>query len=399
MNLTRTFTGAYREVPENFNIARNTLAPAPGRFISPWLEVSRDKFDLKRWNPAYFRRLKDFVAQAGRRGIVVELSLFCPFYEESMWEVSPQNAKNNVNGIGTLKRTEAYTLNNGELLAVQDAMVRKVVAELKGFDNLLYEICNEPYFGGVTMEWQHHIADTIVTAEASFKNKHLIAQNIANYSAKIEKPHPAVSLFNFHYARPPEAVAVNYGLNKAIGYDETGFDGTADATYRVQAWDFLVAGGATYDHLDYSFVAGQEDGTFQYPATQPGGGSPELRRQFRILKDFLESLDFVRMRPDNSVIRGGLPDGASGRVLAESGAQYAIYIHHGKLVKGAKPQYQVDAGRKTATLSLNLPPGTYQTEWVDTKTGAVAKRESISGSGEVTSPPYGEDIALRLKRR
>ena len=92
-------------------------------------------------------------------------------------------------------------------------------------------------------------------------------------------------------------MAFNYALKKAIGYDETGFDRTADSTYRLQAWDFLVAGGATYDHLDYSFTAGHEDGTFRYPETQPGGGSRELRRQFGILKGFMDGFDFVRMRP------------------------------------------------------------------------------------------------------
>src|SRR5436309_3348161 len=36
LNLTRTFTGAYVEPLGAFNIARNTLAPANGRFICPW---------------------------------------------------------------------------------------------------------------------------------------------------------------------------------------------------------------------------------------------------------------------------------------------------------------------------------------------------------------------------
>ena len=39
-----------------------------------------NKFDLK-WDPEYFERLKDFVAQTGKRGIVVELVLFCTMYE------------------------------------------------------------------------------------------------------------------------------------------------------------------------------------------------------------------------------------------------------------------------------------------------------------------------------
>ena len=64
LNLTRTFAGSYREVPGNFKIASNTLAPAPGKFIAPWAQ--RDgKFDLTKWDDGYFARLKDFVAQAG----------------------------------------------------------------------------------------------------------------------------------------------------------------------------------------------------------------------------------------------------------------------------------------------------------------------------------------------
>ena len=74
-----------------------------------------------------------------------------------------------------------------------------------------------------------------------------------------------MSIFNFHYAVPPDAVAANYDLNKVIGDNETGFRGTNDAVYRMEGWDFIIAGGGLFNHLDYSFVAGQEDGTFQYP--------------------------------------------------------------------------------------------------------------------------------------
>src|SRR5438046_5577946 len=36
LNLTRTFGGSYCEDDKAFNIAHNTLAPAAGKFISPW---------------------------------------------------------------------------------------------------------------------------------------------------------------------------------------------------------------------------------------------------------------------------------------------------------------------------------------------------------------------------
>src|SRR5438034_3220155 len=174
LNSTRTFTGgAYVEPQGAFRIACNTLAPAPGRFIAPWARSDipgypngGNKFDLTKWNEGYFTRLKQFVSEASRRGIVVEFALFCPFYDESQWKLSPQNANNNVNGIGTVPRTNVYTLDkNGGLLKVHEAMVRKIVSELQTFDNVIYEVCNEAYFGGVTLEWQHRIADVMFDTE------------------------------------------------------------------------------------------------------------------------------------------------------------------------------------------------------------------------------------------
>jgi hypothetical protein len=192
LNLTRTFTGVYSEAVGSFNIAGNSLAPAPGRLIAPWARSAvpgagggGGKFDLDRWDAAYFARLKDFVAQAGKRGIVVELVLFCPYYRDEMWELSPLNARNNINGVGDVKRTEVLTLTDPRLLAVQDAMVRKIVEELRPFDNLYYEICNEPYAGKVPAAWEAHIARTIRKAAG---RERLIAQNIANGSTKIEAP-------------------------------------------------------------------------------------------------------------------------------------------------------------------------------------------------------------------
>jgi hypothetical protein len=393
LNLTRTFSGAYVEPSGASGIARNTLAPEKGRFICPWARSETpgypnggNKFDLTRWDEVYFARLRGFVRQAGERGVVVEMNLFCPFYEEAQWRLSPQNAANNINGLGQVARTKVYTLDrHGGLLAVQEAMVRKIVFELKDFDNLYYEICNEPYFGGVTLEWQRHIADVIVEAERGLPQGHLISQNIANDRAKVQDPHPAVSIFNFHYATPPETVAMNYGLNKVIGDNETGFKGTDATHYRMEGWEFLLAGGGLYNNLDYSFTTGREDGTSGYPANQPGGGSPVLRRQLRILHEFMLSFDFIRMKPAPSVLKGGLPEKARARVLAEPGNQYAVYIFGG-------PQ---------ANLALELPAGDYEVRWLNPVTGKTEKTERLShagGAATLASPPYDPDIALRIRR-
>ena len=334
LNLTRTFSGAYVETEGNFNIAKNTLNPAAGRFICPWARGDEpgyadggNKFDLTRWDENYFERLHDLVREAGRRGVVVEMNLFCPMYEESQWSVSPMNARNNVNGLGEIPREQVYDLqNSGGLLPVQEKMVRRIVQELQGFENVYFEICNEPYAKNVPMDWQRYVSDVIMDAQKDFPHKFLISENVANNTERIADPNPNISIFNFHYATPPLAVAENYHLNKVIGDNETGFRGTKDAPYRMEAWDFILAGGALFNHLDYSFAAGHEDGTFEYPSSQPGGGNPTLRRQFGILRDFINGFDFLRMKPDNSVLLGGTPEGGSARALVEPGRAYAIYI-------------------------------------------------------------------------
>jgi hypothetical protein len=403
LNGTRTWAGAYCEPPSAFGIASNTLAPLPGRFICPWARSEQpgypnggNKFDLNKWDPAYFKRLKDFMSCSSRKGVVVEMNLFCPFYEESMWQLSPMNAANNVNGIGAVARTNVYTLDkNGGLLAAQESMVRKLVTELKGFDNLYYEICNEPYFGGVALEWQHHIADVIVETEKGLGVRHLISQNIANDRAKVENPHPAVSIFNFHYATPPDTIAMNYGLNKVIGDNETGFRGTNDSAYRMEGWDFIVAGGGLFNNLDYSFVAGREDGTFVYPASQPGGGSPELRRQYGFLSRELKRFDFVRMRPDNSAVKAELPTGVTARALVNPGKEYLIYLRSG--LGDKKPDRKTKFQDGELQLRLDLAPGHYAARWFDPKTGAIVSKLE-TGPAQLGVPGFSEDIALMLRR-
>lgn len=386
LNLTRTFSGEYVESPTSFNIRHNTLAPVPAHFICPWQRVSDTgeyKFDLSKWNPAYFKRLKDFVKKAAQRGVVVEFTLFCPFYGDEQWNISPLNSRNNVNGVGNIARTNVYTLDkSGKTLAVQEAMVRKIVTELKGFDNVMYEICNEPYFGGVTLDWERHIATIIQDAEQK-GHQHLITQNIANVMKKIEHPFPMVSVFEFHYASPPLAVAQNYHLNKVIGNNETGFKGNEDKTYREIAWHFILAGGGLFNNLDYSFATGHEDGTYQYPPTQPGGGSLALRNQLGILKLFMDQFHFIRMKPDTAFIKNKLTGKAACQVLSEKGKQYAVYM----------------SGSRQDHLQVALPQGHYKMTWIDTKTGKILKKDTISIREDLTHltvPFYKDDIALSL---
>lgn len=410
LNYTRIFTGEYVEKPRSFKIRLNDLAPASGRLITPWARSSTpayrnggNKFNLDRWDPQYFRRLKDFVSEAGRQGIVVEVTLFSSMYNN--WDMSPLNKDNTVSPVDRIARNRLYTLHNGNLLAYQEKMVRKIVKELNRFDNVMYEIINEPYADAPQMvgpinpyvpnwrgiwqdrvdlaqpqvlEWEKKIASVIVDEESHLPNRHLIAQNFANFRYPLADVDPNVSVLNFHYAWP-QAVALNYALNRAVAFDESGFSGPADSTYRREAWDFMLAGGGLFDNLDYSFTVGHEDGTAVNNA--PGGGSPALRQQLSVLKKLMEGLNFVRMRPDHTIVHSA--PGVFTQALGWTGHEYAVYVN----------------GGRHCDLALALPRGHYRAEWVSTKDGSIVKHEDLtvqSKSVKIQSPFYFDDIALRI---
>ena len=344
LNGTRVFL-AYREQPGAFNIARNTLAPRQEDLLMPWARSNQpgyfdggNRFDLTRWDEAYFRRLHDLMKHAGDRGIVVEANLFSCFYSPKSWETHPFHHRNNVNNLAECAWDEALSLRDPKRVAVMDAYVRKLAAELRRYDHVTFEICNEPYVGGVDMKWHDHIADVLAEAlrpgpgetaanlSLTHPTTHLISWNVANGTARVTNPHPALGMFNFHYATPPDAVKQNRHLNRTVGDNETGFRGTNDAPYRMEAWDFLFAGGALYNNLDYSFVAGHERGDFAFPKDQPGGGTRSLRAQLGFLAEVMRTFNLARTRPDTSFIRGGLPPGMSAEALVEGDRQRAIYL-------------------------------------------------------------------------
>ena len=396
LNLTRTFPGCYCE-PEGpdqaFKIERNTLAPAKGRLICPWARSAEpgymhggNKFELTKWDEAFFKRLRDFMSRADKLGIVVEMNLFTPMYSDPIWAMSPMKTTNNVNGIGKLGKDEVHTLDKEPaLLAAQEAMTRKIVTELNGFDNLYYEVCNEPYFGGVTRTWHDRITDVILETEKTLPKKHLISWNVANETTKVRDPHLGISIFNFHYAKT-SAVTDNYALNKVLGLNETGFKGTGDDYYRVEAWEYMLAGGGLYNHLDYSFCVGHEDGSFPVKDPTPGGGGPRIRRQIGLMKAFLEGFDFLRMKPSPEIVKGGAPNDVTVYVLAEPGRQYAVFL------------------RKSAgvTLELDLPKGAYEGHWLNPTTGdktTIAKFDHPGGRVSLMPPQGISDVALRLVSR
>jgi hypothetical protein len=417
LNETRIFTGTYVEVPgQSFGIARNDLAPAAGTLLAPWARSATpgyagggNKFDLDAWNPAYFQRLRLFLADASSHGIVVEISLFSSQYGDAQWALSPFNPQNNVNHLELPDWKKVNTRDNGGILRYQAALVRKIVHEVNAFDNVIFEIQNEPWSdrpvpAGVinpylfppgrdqfpnsvetadadSLAWQGDVAGWITNEERQLPNRHLIAQCYANFRLPVRALVPGVSIVNFHYAYP-EAATWNLGLGKAIAYDETGFLGRDDAAYLREAWDFMLSGGGAFDALDYSFTPGHEDGTDTAP-NGPGGGSPELRRELHVLSRLVNALPLEHMQPDASVVVSA--PGVVAHALGWPGENYAIYFD----------------GHGPTAVQLALPAGDYRAQWIRTAARISEPVEDLKVTGDLVtlnSPAFDDGMALRIWR-
>src|SRR5262249_15988525 len=154
--------------PEGTFDPENTLAPKSADLIQPWVRSRTpgyrsggNRFDLERWDPDYFRRLKDFLTQADARGIVVEVCFFIA-QNRGGWRMSPLFWKNNMQaGTQIDNYNDVQTLTHQDLVRRQEAFVRRIVEEVNSFDNVILEICDEPTVYGTSKAsagpWIRHL--------------------------------------------------------------------------------------------------------------------------------------------------------------------------------------------------------------------------------------------------
>ena len=404
-NYTRIFTGTYLEPVENiFGITKNTLAPLPGKYVSPW-SLSKGIYDLNKFNNAYFDRLKDFIREAGRRNIIVEVTLFSSIYHDNAWKLSPFYFKNNCNKLDSIPLSLANTLFNKGLINYQIAFIKKLVNELNDFDNLFFEIQNEPWSDNpclvnyvnlsndsvfsnpwqtkveianpVSLQWQQKIAETIIETEKGMKNQHLIAENISNFEYAVNQSIKGISILNFHYASP-HAVLLNNAVMCVKSLDETGFMPHKSELYIDQAWRFILAGGGVYNNLDYSFIVGNEDGTWKIPDGNPGWGGPAFRKQLSYLAAFMKKLPFYEMNYCDTLICSEKKIMQTG-LMSKNGI-YGVFLEDIE----AKP------------LQVKILPGDYIFKWLNVYTGEVVTEEATIDSRTWINSPFPCKVAALM---
>lgn len=386
------------------------------------------------------------MAYAQQKDVIVDICLFNGWGTDAKgnyqwrWNWCPLNDANNIQeGVG-VRREDQCTLAEPRLVAYQKAYVRKLVTELNRYDNLLYDIADEPdFFNAVDDQlvnpWISEMIDEVIATEAKLPKRHLIAEthhpSLENNGKKWGAD-PRTGWISVEYTVGLDAFARQYAHGKPYVLIETttpvlnplGFWGVeygVDSS-RIHAWPFMVAGGAGClefnDDFDSQAPAGRER-------------TAEILRQRGVLRTFLESFDFVRLRPYTTftgINSTALRDRAAatgqkqaprpvselnqawGTAMAEPGRQYALYLSHSYIATatarigsaGGGPGYYkaVPGSYRDAVTLQSVPAGTYSVEWIEPATGRVQEARTVTHAGgdlPLPTPVYVVDLALRMK--
>ncbi len=172
--------------------------------LSPFLKLPGGKFDLTRYDPSFFERLRNLARAADERGIIIQVCLFDGVGQEAndplRWSQSPYHPANNINGLS--QSPSDYSKKPSLLWAqVQMPLVDRVVSELGSLGNIVYEVCNEPASSDprVSQEFVESVAARLRAKLAGRPGSQVISVN-ADSGALISwaQGSSAVDLLSFH---------------------------------------------------------------------------------------------------------------------------------------------------------------------------------------------------------
>jgi hypothetical protein len=144
----------------------------------------KPRFDLTKFDDAYFERLRQRSVAAQERGIYVAVMLFDDWSTENpgAWKGHPFHPSNNINGMNGDPNNdglglEFHTLHIPEITHLQEAYVKKVVDTVNDMDNVLYEIANET---GISKAWQYHVIELIKNYECRKPKQHPVGMTVGS---------------------------------------------------------------------------------------------------------------------------------------------------------------------------------------------------------------------------
>jgi len=338
------------------------LRPGPGN-----ANDGRPRYDLSKWNPAFFARLQEFCAAARRRGLFLQLITVDAWMlkHPHLWKLHAFHRDNNVNGVdgdprntgeGTDGQQGFCSMGNPKALAFQKAYLGKLVDTLSDFDNVLIEIANENYY---SPEWERHLCEFIRDLERAKRRQHvLMPLDLLSHSSVVQKWDPKV----IH-----AALLDKQRLGQPLIFDTDWIINPNDDEVRRAMWAAVLSGA----HFNYM------DDSLEFRAQPKPDQRAALHRQIAHLAAFMKPLKPWEMRPDDTPVRAGQA------FAIASTRQLAVYLPAG--------------GRMT--LAMHGQRGAFSARWFNPREGTFSCAFSVEASAPIElAAPDNNDWALLAKK-
>jgi hypothetical protein len=172
-----------------------------------------------------------------------------------------------------------------------------------------------------------------------------------------------------------------------MGFNETGLMVSSSPEYRIQGWRYFMNGGGLYDHLDFTFQVGKENGNgtvlFECGLSGYSGCTDhDVKFQMGALLNFWNGIDFVNMIPSNNCL--GLVYGNLQTMgFYEEGKEWVVYF--------------VGDGLPRATLVT--PPGEFIISWYDPRTLQLLQETEVKQERpdlRLLGPGFTDDIVVKV---
>jgi hypothetical protein len=334
------------------------------------------KLDLTQLDNAFFNRLYQRVADAQAQGIYISIMLFDSWWVTGSlregWRDSYYNPVNNINGIHVTPH-QVYTLANPDLLAVQEAYVKRVIDTVNGFDNVLYEITNEA--PRTTKDWQYHMINLIHTYEAGKPKQHPVGMTSFDYPSTYAIVGEAanIDLYNSpaDWVSPwggvsyPDDMPIATG-NKIVILDTDhvwGFDPPGDDS--LWFWKSFLRGHNPILMDSYGNVPA-------FPT------DPAERAAMGQVRRYATKMNLNDMSPQNFL-------SSSGYILANTASPAAEYITF--------------TPASTVSVDLSASFGDFSIEWFNPSSGVITSGGTVAGGAvrHFTTPSLQTNMVLYLK--
>jgi hypothetical protein len=360
------------------------LRPGPGL-----ANDGKPRFDLTRFNPGFFERLRRRLIAAAELGIYASIMLFQEYLH---WPSHPFNVANNINGIngdanGDGNGREVHTSTSAAVTTLQCAYIRRVVDVVNDLENVLYEIGNE-FDRPETFAWQLMLARYIKAYQAGLPKQHPVgitatggATNADLFASPADWISPRVLAGEDYAYDPPEGQGAKVIISDTDHIWPIVKEPTAE-----WVWKSFLRGlnPITMDVVQNRLPGGE--GEFNDPANPR---LPAVRRAMGQTRAFASRLALSRVVPASDL--------ASTRYcLAASGSQYLVYV---PAPAGRRATLRHWFYRPSVTVDLSGASGSFVTEWFYPSSGTIARSDdTLGGAVRRFRWPLTGDAVLFLYR-